>query len=97
MLEGFGVRLRPLAPFLQLLFGLLHELDRLRAVSVVVMHRLLELFLGTLEVPRRRDHVGMAAWPCARLDLWRWRRGRRRLRCDRGGEQNAGERGPADP
>ena len=42
------MHLRPLEPFLQLLLGLLHQLDRPGAMAVVVVRRLFELFLGSV-------------------------------------------------
>src|SRR5262249_21350738 len=97
--EGFGVGLRPLEPFLQLMLRLLHELDRLGAVAVVMMDRLLELFLRPLQITAGGDHVGMAPRPLPWLALRRRSRrgGRRRLRSDRGREQNSAQRQSRHP
>jgi len=51
--------LRPPEAFLQLLLGLLHELERLCAMTVVVEGGLLELFLRALEIARG----GVDTWP----------------------------------
>src|SRR5215813_611568 len=98
--EGLRVRLGPLEPFLQLLLRLLDEVERLRAMAVVVMGGLLQLFLRALEVAVGGKDVRVAAGPRrALLGLWRWRRRRRRrlLRRDGGGDQHGGERRPEDP
>src|SRR5215470_15124229 len=91
--------LGPLEPFLQLSFGLLHELECLRAVAVVMMRRLLELLLRPLQITRGREHVGMASGLRTWLILWRRRRraGRRRLRRDCGGDEHGSKRQSGNP
>src|SRR2546427_10063503 len=84
--------LRPPEAFLQLLLGLLHELERLRAMTVVVVGGLLELLLRALEIARGGVDVGMPAGAGGPLALRRRgrRRGRRGVRGDRGGDGDGG-------
>src|SRR3989475_5951361 len=90
------MRLRPLEAFLQLLLGLLHELERLRAMAVVVVGRLLELLLGALEVARGGLDVGMATGTRGSLARRGGRR-RRGLRADGRGGEERGQRHPGYP
>src|SRR2546423_1132870 len=58
--------LGPLEAVLQLLLGLLHELERFRAVAVVVVGGFLELLFCAIEIAHGGVHVGMAASPPGR-------------------------------
>src|SRR5260370_891907 len=93
------MRLRPPESFLQLLLGLLHELERLRAVAVVMVGGFLELLFGAIEIAYGGVHVGMAAGARRALALRRRRRRRRarRLCGDRRGDEHGGQPQPRDP
>src|SRR6266446_10259383 len=72
--ERLGMGLGPLEAFLQLLLGLLHELERLRAVAVVVVGGFLELLFRALEIANGGVHVRMTAGARRSLALRRRRR-----------------------